>query len=67
VLVPDFRGRLDRALDILTQAPPDVMNHNLETVPRLYKQARPGSDYAHSLQAAEGLQGALPDVPTKSG
>jgi len=50
VLVPDFRGRLERALDILVQAPPDVMNHNLETVPRLYRQARPGSDYAHSLQ-----------------
>ena len=49
VLVPDFRGRLERALAILDQAPPDVMNHNLETVPRLYKQARPGSDYAHSL------------------
>ncbi len=59
VLVPDFRGRLDRALDILAQAPPDVMNHNLETVPRLYRQARPGSDYAHSLQAAAGIQGAL--------
>ncbi len=50
VLVPDFRGRLDRALEILTLAPPDVMNHNLETVPRLYKQARPGSDYHHSLK-----------------
>ena len=50
VLVPDFRGRLDRALEILTNAPPDVMNHNLETVPRLYKQARPGSDYMHSLK-----------------
>src|SRR5438874_11112202 len=46
VLVPDFRGRMDRALEILSEAPPDVMNHNLETVPRLYKQARPGSDYA---------------------
>src|SRR3546814_11944637 len=45
VLVPDFRGRLDRALGILNEGPPDVMNHNLETVPRLYKQARPGSDY----------------------
>ncbi|MDO9158191.1 MAG: lipoyl synthase, partial [Burkholderiaceae bacterium] len=49
VLVPDFRGRDDRALDILTAAPPDVMNHNLETAPRLYKEARPGSDYAFSL------------------
>jgi lipoic acid synthetase len=50
VLVPDFRGRLDRALAILEAAPPDVMNHNLETVPRLYKEARPGSDYHHSLK-----------------
>ncbi len=50
ILTPDFRGRLDRALEILHAAPPDVMNHNLETVPRLYKQARPGSDYAHSLR-----------------
>src|SRR5437667_12611309 len=50
VLVPDFRGRLERALDVLTQAPPDVMNPNLATVPRLYRQARPGSDYAHSLK-----------------
>jgi len=50
VLVPDFRGRLERALDILCAAPPDVMNHNLETVPRLYRLARPGSDYAHSLR-----------------
>ena len=49
VLVPDFRGRLDAALDILCRDPPDVMNHNLETVPRLYKQARPGADYANSL------------------
>ena len=53
ILVPDFRARLDRALDILDRAPPDVMNHNLETVPRLYKQARPGSDYAHSLSPRE--------------
>src|SRR5881392_319886 len=50
VLVPDFRGRLDRALGILSAAPPDVMNHNLETVPRLYREARPGSDYTHSLR-----------------
>src|SRR6478672_5329915 len=50
VLTPDFRGRAQKALDILAHAPPDVMNHNLETVPRLYKQARPGSDYAHSLR-----------------
>ncbi len=67
VLVPDFRGRLDRALDILVQAPPDVMNHNLETVPRLYKQARPGSDYAHSLRLLADFKARFPDVPTKSG
>jgi lipoyl synthase len=67
VLVPDFRGRLDRALDILTQAPPDVMNHNLETVPRLYKQARPGSDYGHSLRLLKDFKARFPHVPTKSG
>ena len=67
VLVPDFRGRLDRALEILTQAPPDVMNHNLETVPRLYKQARPGSDYANSLALLQQFKQRFPDVPTKSG
>jgi len=67
VLVPDFRGRLDRALDILTAAPPDVMNHNLETVPRLYKQARPGSDYAHSLRLLRDFKARFPQVPTKSG
>ena len=67
VLVPDFRGRMDRALDILTAAPPDVMNHNLETVPRLYKQARPGSDYAHSLRLLQAFKARFPDVPTKSG
>jgi lipoic acid synthetase len=67
VLVPDFRGRMDRALDILTAAPPDVMNHNLETVPRLYKQARPGSDYAHSLSLLQAFKRRFPAVPTKSG
>ena len=67
VLVPDFRGRLDRALDILNAAPPDVMNHNLETVPRLYKQARPGSDYLHSLKLLKDFKARFPDVPTKSG
>jgi lipoic acid synthetase len=67
VLVPDFRGRLDRALAILNARPPDVMNHNLETVPRLYKQARPGSDYAHSLQLLAEFKKLHPDVPTKSG
>jgi lipoic acid synthetase len=67
VLTPDFRGRLDRALDILKAAPPDVMNHNLETVPRLYKQARPGSDYAFSLSLLQRFKQAVPGVPTKSG
>jgi len=67
VLVPDFRGRLDRALDILRAAPPDVMNHNLETVPRLYRQARPGGDYAHSLRLLQQFKKLHPGVPTKSG
>lgn len=67
VLVPDFRGRLDRALDILDQGPPDVMNHNLETVPRLYRQARPGADYQHSLKLLSEFKALHPDVPTKSG
>jgi lipoyl synthase len=67
ILTPDFRGRLDRALEILNTAPPDVMNHNLETVPRLYKQARPGSDYHHSLRLLKDFKAAHPNVPTKSG
>jgi len=67
VLVPDFRGRLQRALDILAETPPDVMNHNLETVPRLYKQARPGADYAHSLKLLADYKAMRPEVPTKSG
>jgi lipoyl synthase len=67
VLVPDFRGRLDAALDILAGCPPDVMNHNLETVPRLYKAARPGSDYLHSLKLLKEFKARCPDVPTKSG
>lgn len=67
VLVPDFRGRMDIALDIFGQALPDVMNHNLETVPRLYKQARPGADYAHSLNFLKAFKARYPDVPTKSG
>src|SRR5690554_2507202 len=67
ILVPDFRGRLERALDILEAAPPDVMNHNLETVPRLYRQARPGSDYAHSLKLLQEFKRRVPGVPTKSG
>jgi len=67
ILTPDFRGRLDRALDILKAAPPDVMNHNLETVPRLYKEARPGSDYAFSLNLLKRFKAHAPGVPTKSG
>ena len=67
ILTPDFRGRMDRALEILTAAPPDVMNHNLETVPRLYREARPGSDYAWSLNLLKRFKAAHPDIPTKSG
>ena len=67
ILTPDFRGRMDRALEILQAAPPDVMNHNLETVPRLYKEARPGSDYAYSLDLLKRFKALFPDVPTKSG
>ncbi len=67
VLVPDFRGRLELALDILSKNPPDVMNHNLETAPRLYKQARPGADYLHSLQLLQEFKKLCPEVPTKSG
>lgn len=67
ILVPDFRGRLDVAMEILRQAPPDVMNHNLETVPRLYKQARPGSDYQNSLNLLKMFSDCYPSIPTKSG
>ena len=67
ILVPDFRGRLDIAIDILTAMPPDVFNHNLETVPRLYKQARPGADYAHSLALLKAYKARNPGIPTKSG
>jgi len=67
VLVPDFRGRLERALEVLAAAPPDVMNHNLETVPRLYRAARPGGDYAHSLALLQQFKRRYPEVPTKSG
>jgi lipoic acid synthetase len=67
ILVPDFRGRDDRALEILKAAPPDVMNHNLETVPRLYREARPGSDYAFSLNLLKKFKALFPHVPTKSG
>ncbi|MDQ6684767.1 MAG: lipoyl synthase, partial [Pseudomonadota bacterium] len=64
---PDFRGRMDRALEILKTAPPDVMNHNLETAPHLYKQARPGADYAWSLDLLRRFKEFAPRVPTKSG
>jgi lipoic acid synthetase len=67
VLVPDFRGRLAQALDALSAAAPDVMNHNLETVPRLYRQARPGADYQHSLQLLQQFKARHPSIPTKSG
>jgi len=66
-LVPDFRGRMEMALELLAAAPPDVFNHNLETVPRLYKQARPGADYQWSLTLLQRFKQACPDVPTKSG
>ncbi|KQW89922.1 lipoyl synthase [Massilia sp. Root418] len=67
VLVPDFRGRLQKALDIFANGLPDVMNHNLETVPRLYKEARPGSDYMHSLKLLKDFKAMYPGVKTKSG
>jgi len=67
VLVPDFRGRMDIAVDILKQTPPDVFNHNLETVPRLYKQARPGADYQWSLDLLQKYKQQCPEVITKSG
>jgi lipoic acid synthetase len=67
VLVPDFRGRLDPALEKLVADPPDVMNHNLETVPRLYKLARPGADYAHSLKLLKEFKARHPSIATKSG
>ncbi|TSA15888.1 MAG: lipoyl synthase [Betaproteobacteria bacterium] len=67
ILVPDFRGRLEVALEIVAASPPDVMNHNLETVPRLYRQARPGSDYLHSLKLLQEFKTSRPDIPTKSG
>ena len=67
VLVPDFRGRMDIALSILEQTPPDVFNHNLETVPRLYKKARPGADYDWSLRLLKAYKSKQPSVITKSG
>jgi lipoyl synthase len=67
ILTPDFRGRAQKALDILAAGLPDVMNHNLETVPRLYKQARPGADYKHSLELLRDFKQRFSDLPTKSG
>ena len=67
ILTPDFRGRMDVALALIEQAPPDVFNHNLETVPRLYKQTRPGSDYQYSLSLLQNFKQHHPQVPTKSG
>jgi lipoyl synthase len=67
VLVPDFRGRMDVALQILSQTPPDVFNHNLETVPSLYKKVRPGSDYQWSLTLLKEYKALVPNVLTKSG
>jgi lipoyl synthase len=67
ILVPDFRGRMERAFVELMQAPPDVFNHNIETVPRLYKQARPGSDYHWSLKLLQKFKTQFPNIPTKSG
>jgi len=67
ILVPDFRSRLDEALDALSCSLPDVLNHNLETVPRLYKLARPGADYTHSLRLLRDFKARFPDIPTKSG
>jgi lipoic acid synthetase len=66
-LVPDFRGRLDIALDAMAASLPDVLNHNLETVPRLYALARPGADYAHSLKLLKEFKARFPQVTTKSG
>jgi lipoic acid synthetase len=67
ILTPDFRGRMDRALDIMDQALPNVFNHNLETVPRLYKKARPGADYQWSLDLIQKFKGRYPNIRTKSG
>src|SRR5436190_16729784 len=67
ILVPDFRGRLEPALEALDTALPDVMNHNLETVPRLYRQARPGGNYPHSLKLLADFKARHPQLPTKSG
>jgi lipoyl synthase len=67
ILVPDFRGRMEKALEELANNPPDIFNHNLESIPRLYKAVRPGSDYQWSLDLIKNFQAMHPDVPTKSG
>jgi lipoic acid synthetase len=67
ILTPDFRGCLETAVEILVQDPPDVFNHNLETVPSIYRRVRPGADYAHSLRLLQSIKQRLPNVPTKSG
>jgi lipoic acid synthetase len=67
VLVPDFRGRMDKALEILKKGPPDVFNHNLETIPRLYRECRPGANYQWSLDLLKKFKQQHPDIPTKSG
>ena len=67
VLVPDFRGRMDIAIELMSNCPPDVFNHNLESIPRLYKKIRPGSDYQWSLDLIKKFKAVQPDVPTKSG
>jgi len=67
ILVPDFRGRVEKAIEILKETPPDIFNHNLETVPRLYSQARPGADYQGSLELLKKFKAVSPQTPTKSG
>jgi lipoic acid synthetase len=67
ILTPDFGGRLDRALDIFGSSPPDVLNHNIETVPRLYKEARPGAVFQNTLNLLQRFKAMHPNIPTKSG
>ena len=67
ILVPDFRGRMSKAINTLVTQPPDVFNHNLETIPRLYKHVRPGADYQRSLNLLKDFKGKFPEIPTKSG
>lgn len=67
ILVPDFRGRLDRALEVLSEIKPDIFNHNIETIPRLYREVKPGGNYEHSLNLLKKWSEIYPDCPTKSG